>query len=432
MLKSIAAKNVGPIPEFSVKFGPCLNIMTGDNGLGKTFLLDMIWYAMTSFWPAEVNPRMVSGLMGRPLNPKKDAIIDFTLTGNGSSSKKYQSKFDRNEQLWVAQHNLNPQKNELVVYALADGSLCVWDPARSYWSASLERSGKYAKYQSAFVFTPNDIWNGLKQDGNNVCNGLIVDLLKWQDKDSFEYDCMKFLLEELSPADFTMRLDEPTRISIDDVRDIPTIRMPYGVVPVLHASSAIRRILSLAYCLTWAYSEHKKACDIRGIRSTSQMTFLMDEVDAHLHPNWQRKIMKALLDSIGEILGLRTKGKVQIIASTHSPLVMASLEDVFDESKDKWLDFDYENDGTISFTEREFEKLGTSESWLKSKAFDLKDSRSIESSEKIRQIYDLLKEKRSDKNRIRLLFNELVEKLSPLDRELFLIRYMCQKKGILP
>ena len=111
---------------------------------------------------------------------------------------------------------------------------------------------------------------------------------------------------------------------------------------------------------------------------------------------------------------------------------MASLEDVFDESKDKWLDFDYENDGTISFTEREFEKQGTSESWLKSKAFDLKDSRSIESSEKIRQIYDLLKEERSDKNRIRLLFNELVEKLSPLDRELFLIRYMCQKKGVLP
>lgn len=430
MLKSIAAKNVGPIPELSVKFGERLNIMTGDNGLGKTFLLDMIWYAMTSFWPAEVNPRMVSGLMGRPLNPKKDAIIDSTLTGYGSGSKKHQSKFDRNEQLWVNQ-NFNPLKTGLVVYALADGSLCVWDPARSYWSASLGRSGKYAKYQSAFVFTPNDIWNGLKQDGNNVCNGLIADLLKWQDKKGFEYDCMELLLQELSPFDFTMRLDEPTRISIDDVRDIPTIRMPYGVVPVLHASSAIRRILSLAYCLTWAYSEHRKACLIRGIRPTSQMTFLMDEVDAHLHPNWQRKIMKALLDSIGEILGLRAKGKVQIIASTHSPLVMASLEDVFDESKDKWLDFDFEKNGSISFTEREFEKLGTSESWLKSKAFDLKDTRSIDSSQKIHQIRELLKEKRLDKERIKLLFNELVEKQSPLDDELFLIRYMCQKKGVL-
>ena len=141
--------------------------------------------------------------------------------------------------------------------------------------------------------------------------------------------------------------------------------------------------------------------------------------------------MKALLDSIGEILGLRTKGKVQIIASTHSPLVMASLEDVFDDSKDKWLDFDFEKNGSISFTERDFEKLGTPESWLKRKAFDLKDTRSIDSSQKIRQIYELLKEKRLDKKRIRLLFNELVEKLSPLDNELFLIRYMCQKKGVL-
>lgn len=430
MLKSIVAKNVGPIPELSVKFGSRLNIMTGDNGLGKTFLLDMIWYALTSMWPAEVNPKMASGLMGRPLNPQKDATIDFVLMGNGANSKKNQSKFDRNEQLWVG-HDLNPQRNELVVYALADGSLCVWDPARSYWSASLGRPGKYAKYQSAFVFTPNDIWNGLKQDGNNVCNGLIADLLKWQNKKGFEYDCMTRLLEKLSPFDFTMRLDEPTRISIDDVRDIPTIRMPYGVVPVLHASSAIRRIVSLAYCLTWAYSEHRKACFFRGIHPTSQMTFLMDEVDAHLHPNWQRKIMGALLDSIGEMLGFLMKGKVQIIASTHSPLVMASLEDVFDEGKDKWLDFDFEKNGSISFTEREFEKLGTSESWLKSKAFDLKDTRSIDSSQKIRQIRELLKEKRLDKERIKLLFNELVEKQSPLDDELFLIRYMCQKKGVL-
>ena len=430
MLKSIVAKNVGPIPELSVKFGSRLNIMTGDNGLGKTFLLDMIWYALTSMWPAEVNSKMASGLMGRPLNPKKEATIDFVLTGNTSNSKRYKSKFERNKQLWVG-HVLNLQKNELVVYALADGSLCVWDPARSYWSASLGRPGKYAKYQSAFVFTPNDIWNGLKQNGNNVCNGLIADLLKWQNNKGFEYDCMTRLLEKLSPFDFTMQLDEPTRISIDDVRDIPTIRMPYGRVPVLHASSAIRRILSLAYCLTWAYSEHRKACFIRGIRPTSRMTFLMDEVDAHLHPNWQRKIMGALLDSIGEMLGFLMKGKVQIIASTHSPLVMASLEDVFDESKDKWLDFDFEKNGSISFTEREFEKQGTPESWLKSKAFDLKDTRSIDSSQKIRRIYQLLKEERPDKKRIKLLFNELVEKLSPLDNELFLIRHMCKQKGVL-
>ena len=85
MLKSIVAKNVGPIPELSVKFGSRLNIMTGDNGLGKTFLLDMIWYALTNMWPAEVNPRMVSGLMGRPLNPKKEATIGFTIAGNGLS-----------------------------------------------------------------------------------------------------------------------------------------------------------------------------------------------------------------------------------------------------------------------------------------------------------------------------------------------------------
>lgn len=426
MLKSIVAKNVGPIPEMVVDFGSRINIMTGDNGLGKTFLLDMIWYALTRKWPVEVNPNMESGLVGRPQNPRNEATIDFSLMSNANNYVQYQSKFDRVKQAWVGQVG-RPYNAGLVVYAMADGSFCVWDPAKNYWTHerfdSLERP-------SAFVFTSRNIWNGLKDGEKSICNGLIIDLLKWQDKQNFEYECMTRLLDALSPSDFRMSLDAPTRISIDDVRDIPTIRMPYGVVPVLHASAAIRRILSLAYCLTWTFSEHRRACDIRGLEPASQITFLMDEVDAHLHPNWQRKIMKALQNSI-EWLTARSGGNVQIIASTHSPLVMASLEDFFDARSDKWLDFDFESNGTISFAERDFEKQGTPEAWLKSKAFDLKDTRSEESSRIISQIYDLLNQTHLDNDRIKTLYFDLVRKLSPLDNELFLIRYICERKGVL-
>ena len=41
MLKSLTINNVGPAPELSLDFGKRLNLLTGDNGLGKSFLLDI-------------------------------------------------------------------------------------------------------------------------------------------------------------------------------------------------------------------------------------------------------------------------------------------------------------------------------------------------------------------------------------------------------
>ena len=50
MLKELHLKLVGPAPKFDVEFGDRLNIFTGDNGLGKSFLLDLAWWALTGSW----------------------------------------------------------------------------------------------------------------------------------------------------------------------------------------------------------------------------------------------------------------------------------------------------------------------------------------------------------------------------------------------
>jgi DNA repair ATPase RecN len=46
MLKEINLKNVGPAPKIDLDCASRLNILTGDNGLGKTFLLDIIWWCL--------------------------------------------------------------------------------------------------------------------------------------------------------------------------------------------------------------------------------------------------------------------------------------------------------------------------------------------------------------------------------------------------
>ena len=54
MIKNLTVTNVGPSQKLDLTFGTRLNIITGDNGLGKSFLLDLIWYAKTRQWPSEV------------------------------------------------------------------------------------------------------------------------------------------------------------------------------------------------------------------------------------------------------------------------------------------------------------------------------------------------------------------------------------------
>ena len=47
MLGELMLEEVGPSPRLSFSFGPRLNLLTGDNGLGKSFVLDLAWWALT-------------------------------------------------------------------------------------------------------------------------------------------------------------------------------------------------------------------------------------------------------------------------------------------------------------------------------------------------------------------------------------------------
>lgn len=84
-----------------------------------------------------------------------------------------------------------------------------------------------------------------------LCNGLLADWAKWQNNsNSWEFLILQTMLEHLSPPDFVIKAGNLTRIAVNAPRDIPTIIMNYGEVPILWASAGIRRILAFAYFLT--------------------------------------------------------------------------------------------------------------------------------------------------------------------------------------
>ncbi len=422
MLKTLKLTNVGPAPSMELAFGERMNLITGDNGLGKSFLLDIAWWAMTGTWPAEVNPRLTSGRLALPNDKKQDAVIDLEVLAV-SGDKAGSRTFDRDSQNWQRSKG-RPVKSGLVIYAMSDGSFAVWDPERNYWRDKDNPAGR----QDAYVFAPKEVWDGLQSaDGNWLCNGLIRDWAGWQKENGRAFENLQAVLRQLSPSRDEQLVPGPlTRISLTDARDMPTIKMPYGMdVPILHVSAGMRRVIALAYFLVWCWEEHLKAVELKGLEPETRITFLIDEVEAHLHPRWQRSVIPSLLDVMQT---LATDARVQLLTVTHSPLVMASVEPKFDSAQDTWFDLDLEQ-GEVKLRQRPFVRHGDASRWLISEAFDLGSARSLEAEETLEQAAKILSEEVIDEQLAKRLDAKLRTLLGDTDPFWIRWRYVGEKQG---
>ncbi|MGE5658409.1 MAG: AAA family ATPase [Actinomycetota bacterium] len=352
---------VGPAPQLDISFAKRINLFTGDNGLGKTFLLDIAWWVLSGTWsdhPAW--PQAIEEEI-------PEIIVDFhQKIGSG-----YQVlSFSKDTQTWVSVQD-PPQLNGVIIYVQADGGFSVFDPARAP--------------ASTYHLTSNTLWNGLRVGDKVLCNGLIGDWLNWQRQpDPSKFQLLSRVIRQLSPhADEWMEPGEPIRVSIEDVRDIPTLNFPYGNVPIIYASAGIKRILGLAYLLVWTWYEHLLASKLRQKAPMDQIILLIDEVEAHLHPQWQRSILPAILE-VGT--NLKNEIKIQLIATTHSPLVLASIEPQFDEEQDQLFLFELKGQ-EVTLKEVPWTKQGDAVGWLTSEIFGLKQARSREAETAIEAAY---------------------------------------------
>ena len=235
------------------------------------------------------------------------------------------------------------------------------------------------------------MWDGLEVDIDGkptiVCNGLLRDWASWILQDGNSAKNMREVLVHLSPSKDRWDRLEPgplTRISVNDVRDIPSLRTGYAkAIPILHASSGVRRVVALAYMLLWSWNENRLAARQLGESPAAQVVLLIDELESHLHPRWQRSILGSLLKLTSR---LHTLATIQLITATHSPLVLASAEPTFDPEKDAWFDLDLSHNSKgerVYLEKRDFVCRGDVSNWLTSEAFDLKEPRSIEAEEAI-------------------------------------------------
>jgi hypothetical protein len=357
MLKRIQLQGVGPAPEMGMELASRLNLLTGDNGVGKTFLLDIAWWALTGDWG------------GRPAWPrpeaKKNPRIEFEVEAANVASTTIASVFDFSAQQWDGSQTYSP-RSSLVLYAHVDGCFSLWDSALDSWSKG--------RSEELYHFSRQNLWDGLVAEGGRMLSeGLIRDWVSWQRQSSEAFAQLEAVLKALSPGDQEeLRPGPPTRVSLDDVRDHPTLQMPYGTVPLILSSAGMKRVISFAYLLVWAWQEHQRASAILRQPEAQQIVFLIDEVESHLHPKWQRLFLPALL-SVMDLL--RSNVQVQVIATTHAPLVLASIEPEFQEDRDALIHLSLDGD-RVRVENQPWAKQGDAVNWLVSESFGLRQARS--------------------------------------------------------
>lgn len=103
--------------------------------------------------------------------------------------------------------------------------------------------------------------------------------------------------------------------SIDKLKKRVLFETADGIVPLEQLSDGYQNMAAwigdLLYRVTQTFRDYKKPLEARGL-------LLIDEIDLHLHPKWQRKLLEFISNKLPNF---------QVIAATHSPLTAQQADE---------------------------------------------------------------------------------------------------------
>ncbi len=408
ILAALELRNTAHVSQLRFEPNTRLNLITGDNGFGKTLLLECVCWALTGTWASEY-PVIPSK---KPFDNLENVSIGIQLQSKAGVKENFNIFSFEEKKLSWPDITENVQSTGLVIYARVDGSFVIWDPVKS----KIPPPVGYSKKGSPLFLKRSEVLNGLIEKSpirsdRNICNGLIEDWVYWQTTSSPLFELLKLLLEKLSDnLNEQLIPAEPVRIP-NDAKHFPALKYPYGDVAIVHAASSVQRITSLAYLIVWLWNEHKIACSDSGSYPYKNMIILIDEVESHLHPFWQRTIVPSLLNIKNY---LDKEFDIQFIMTTHSPLIIASVEPEFNQETDSLFHLNM-NEGKVTIELLDFIRQGRVDNWFVSDAFGLEFARSLKAQEALKEAIELQKAESPDKKKVKEVHCRLTQLLSEFD-----------------
>jgi len=300
--------------EFSSNF----NVVIGDNGSGKTALLHGLCVAISSIFLG------IDGVNSRSINRNDVRLVNYgnnieyqypseiiclaTVWGEKtewSRSREGRSKKTKLQNIQIKKMSQKYQK-EVRQGKNVDLPVIAYFPARRIWELPMdlelvEKGSRFRGYDKAIMPTSN-----YKFFINWFKTKELAALQNRQD--FFKLKVVKKAVSNCIDTceDIFYGIDNSALVmKFSDGKILPFNRLSDGFKNMMAVVSDI------AYrCVTLNPHLETDALNSLG-------TILIDELDLHLHPSWQKKVITDLK---------RTFPNLQFIAATHSPLVLRSMK----------------------------------------------------------------------------------------------------------
>jgi len=340
ILTKLELTNFKGFQHATIEFDPKLNVIVGKNGAGKSSILEAIvkcFYSLTSRYISSGHTQNLYQVSEYDINHKSNCtkvkldLYDKDQIFNGEiisllTTAGYLSQDD--EILLTENSNLKNQYIQNLKNKIEKGAISI--PVIKLYPASRTNTSSIQSNNSVLQISQLEPWlhmihNSISQ--NSFFNWIYEienkELRKQKDDplyvDPLLEPIRKAILsafEILNGATYKLISESYQRVGTNTF--IPTIALKNiqtGIKEILQQKSEgekalIILIADIVYTLAIsAVSENINILERTAI-------IMIDEVDTHLHPNWQRKVLGVLRKIFPNI---------QLIVTTHSPQVISSV-----------------------------------------------------------------------------------------------------------
>ena len=328
-LEKVHLQNYKAIEELDIDLKPGVNLLIGDNGAGKTSVLEGIAVGLGGMF---VN---VAGVSTKNII-KDDVRMVIKPIGDSSTAIKYFEPALAGCMLHVTDEQdfaWNRIKEEVSAKhtKIDDKRVCVWMKKHTNDLDSILPLVSFQSAARAWRVKRGDFGTELKKKLDDRRCGYIGCLDSSMDVKSIQQWCIKqelmmsnkgtvreyemfknivasFMkeineLDEIPSIYYSSQFEE--LVYKDDKTEIPISKLSAGY------QSLLWMIMDLAYRVCLLNPELESREQVTGI-------VLIDEIDLHLHPKWQWNVIEALR---------KTFAGVQFIIATHSPIVISAAKE---------------------------------------------------------------------------------------------------------
>lgn len=331
-IEHIRIENFKGIVDRTISFNPRFTVLIGDNGTGKSTILDALAVSLGTVLNQTKASFGINGKKSRPLLPSEIRKVmptfhnveytDVRLSGemvynNESIRWEREQKTTGKSLTYGKAKELSNIGKQLLEEVAGETDL----PLIAYHSTArlaYEMSSRKLGYEKI----------GSRMDGYYAClDSRIIKskFISWFK--TFEDSALKFGEDQTLYYAFTEAItsmvpewkDIKFHWKLDDMVG----QQPDGSwMPLSNLSDGYRSVVRLAADIAYRAIKLNPHLGADAIKHTKGVV-LIDEIDMHLHPKWQRGIVDNLKNTFPNI---------QFIATTHSPFIVQSLEagEVFD------------------------------------------------------------------------------------------------------